>query len=757
MSQLFNENQSLEGTDLTEGLNTEQKAAVLHRGGPLLILAGAGSGKTRVLTHRIAHLVQTGDARPEQILAITFTNKAATEMRERAERLVGARARAMWLTTFHSACARILRSEAELLGYTRGYTIYDSADSQRLIRQCLEAREVDIKRYPPRLIQSIISRAKNQLMNAQTYGQHVDGVVDEVAAAVYETYERRLRDMNAMDFDDLLLRSVELWQKFPDVLERYQNVFQHILVDEYQDTNAAQYEWVELLAKKHRNLVVVGDDDQSIYGFRGADVRNIIDFEKDFPDAAVIKLEQNYRSTGRILDAAHAVVSRNSGRKGKKLWTDGPQGEKIKLRQLTDEHEEARYVAGEIQRLTEAGLSNNDVAVFYRTNAQSRVLEDTLVRYRMPYQVIGGTRFYERAEVKDAIAYLTVLANPNDQVSLQRIINVPRRGLGKTSVDRLLAYANTTGEPALDLVGRAEEVPGLGGAALKSLARFSEIMTSLREKAATEKHVGDILEAVINQSGYADALKAESTIESEGRLENLAELVGLAREYDLNAVGDEDAGLAPFLQQVALFSDQDAIKDDDGQITLMTLHNAKGLEFPVVFMIGMEEGIFPHSRAVDSGDIEEERRLCYVGITRARENLYVTHAARRMLFGESGWNDPSRFLDEIPDEHLDRIVETSGAGSYGRSGVAGPGSFRASAGSGASGGGGFGGGSAGGGSLPMARFKSGDDVEHANFGEGVVIGVEPGNMIVVRFTADGSERKFIADYAPITKRVGAGA
>ncbi|MGB0871672.1 MAG: ATP-dependent helicase [Solirubrobacterales bacterium] len=741
MAQLFAD------TDLTAGLNEPQKAAVLHRGGPLLILAGAGSGKTRVLTHRIAHLVQSGDARPEQILAITFTNKAAKEMRERAEKLVGPRARAMWLTTFHSACARILRAEAERFGYTSGYTIYDSADSQRLVRQCLEAREVDTKRYPPRLIQSIISRAKNQLMNATTFAQHVDGVVDEVAAAAYETYERRLREMNAMDFDDLLLRSVELWETFPEVLERYQGVFQHILVDEYQDTNAAQYKWVELLAHKHRNLVVVGDDDQSIYGFRGADVRNIMDFEKDFPDTAVIKLEQNYRSTGRILDAAHAVVSRNSGRKGKKLWTDGPLGDQIKIRQLTDEHEEARFVAGEIQRLTESGIANTDVAVFYRTNAQSRVLEDTLVRYRMPYQVIGGTRFYERAEVKDAIAYLTMLANPNDQVSLQRIINVPRRGIGKTTVDRLLAYANTTGEPVLELVGRAEDVPGLGGAALKSLARFSEIVTSLREKAAAEKHVGDIVEAVINESGYADALKAESTIESEGRLENLAELVGLAREYDLNAVGDDDAGLEAFLQQVALFSDQDAIKDDEGQITLMTLHNAKGLEFPVVFMIGVEEGIFPHSRAVDSGDIEEERRLCYVGITRARQNLYLTHAARRMLFGETGWNEPSRFIDEIPAEHADVAVETSNGSSYSRgsrsAGGDTGGGFKASAGSGSS--------------LPMARFKAGDDVEHANFGEGIVIGVEPGNMIVVRFSADGSERKFIADYAPITKRVGAGA
>jgi DNA helicase-2/ATP-dependent DNA helicase PcrA len=371
------------------------------------------------------------------------------------------------------------------------------------------------------------------------------------------------------------------------------------------------------------------------------------------------------------------------------------------------------------------------------------VLEDTLVRYRLPYQVIGGTRFYERAEVKDALAYLTILANPSDAVSLQRIINVPRRGIGKTTVQRLLTHANTTGEPVLDLVGRAEEVPGLGGAALKSLARFSEIMANLRERAAGEKHVGDLLEAIVNESGYADALKAEG-FEGEGRLENLAELVGLAREYDLNAIGDDEAGLEAFLQQVALFSDQDDLKDDSGAITLMTLHNAKGLEFPVVFMIGLEEGVFPHSRAVDSGDIEEERRLCYVGITRARERLYMTHASRRMLFGESSWNEPSRFIDEIPEEHAEVQVETSNGRSFGRGNnasglVAGSGSFAASS-------------SGGGGSLPLARFKSGDDVEHANFGEGVVIGVEPGNMIVVRFASDGSERKFIADYAPITKR-----
>jgi DNA helicase-2/ATP-dependent DNA helicase PcrA len=732
---------------LLEGLNGPQRAAVLHRGGPLLILAGAGSGKTRVLTHRIAHLVESGDARPEQILAITFTNKAAGEMRERATELVGARANSMWLTTFHSACARLLRAEAERLGYTRNYTIYDSADSKRLVKLAMESLELDSKRFPPRMIQSLISRAKNQLLSAEKFAANVDGVVDEAVAAVYKVYERRLREMNAMDFDDLLLRSVELFETCPDVLERYRRIFGEILVDEYQDTNSAQYRWIELLAHEHRNLVVVGDDDQSIYGFRGADVRNILEFERDFPDAAVIKLEQNYRSTGRILDAAHAVVERNSGRKPKKLWTEGPEGEKLKLRQLSDEHEEARFVAGEIQRLVEGGASNNEIAVFYRTNAQSRVLEDTLVRYRMPYQVIGGTRFYERAEVKDAIAYLTILANPSDQVSLQRIINQPKRGIGKTTVDRLLAHANTTGEPVLDLIGNAEQVPGLGGAALKALARLSETFESLRELAVREKHVGDLLESVLEQTGYFDHLKAEGVGDPQAltRLENLQELVGLAREYDLNAIGDDDAGLAPFLQQVALFSDQDALSDEDGQITLMTLHNAKGLEFPIVFMIGMEEGIFPHSRSVESGDVDEERRLCYVGITRAREQLYLTWAARRMLFGLTGNNERSRFLDEIPDRHVDSVVDVAAGG----------GGFRVRAGAGA-------GASPAPsptrttGSLPKARFQIGDDVSHANFGSGVVLGVEPGNMIVVRFSDDGSERKFIADYAPITKSVGAG-
>jgi DNA helicase-2/ATP-dependent DNA helicase PcrA len=724
--------------DLTEGLNEPQKAAVLHRGGPLLLLAGAGSGKTRVLTHRIAHLVQSGDARPEEILAITFTNKAASELRQRTEELIGPRAGAMWLTTFHSACARILRSHAERIGYTRGYTIYDSADSQRLVRQVMESLEIDAKRFPVRMVAALISRAKNQLENSSAFERRADGVVEEVVAEAYRLYERRLREMNAMDFDDLLLRSVELLENAPDVLKGYREAFRQILVDEYQDTNIAQYRWVELLAQEHRNLVVVGDDDQSIYGFRGADVRNILEFERDFPDARVIKLEQNYRSTGRILQAANAVVARNSGRKPKKLWTDGPEGEKIKLSRLGDEHEEARYVVGEIQRLVESGAANSDIAVFYRTNAQSRVLEDSLVRYRLPYQVIGGTRFYERAEVKDALAYLSVLANPNDQVSLQRIINQPKRGIGRTTVDRLLAHANTTGEAVLELIGRAEEVPGLGGAALKSLARFSEILTELQEKAAGEPRIGDLLEFVLDRSGYFEHLKAEGVgdLQALTRLENLQEFVGLAREYDLNSVGDDDAGLEAFLQQVALFSDQDALVDGDGQITLMTLHNAKGLEFPVVFMIGMEEGIFPHSRAVDAGETDEERRLCYVGITRARRQLQMTWASRRMIFGESGSNMPSRFLDELPEEHVERVSELPGPG--------GEGAFRVSTSTPA------------GGTLPLARFKVGDDVEHANFGSGVVIGVEPGNMVVVRFADDGSERKFIADYAPITKRVGAG-
>nr|MDP8943900.1 UvrD-helicase domain-containing protein [Actinomycetota bacterium] len=650
---------------LLEGLNDPQREAVLHGEGPLLILAGAGSGKTAVLTRRIAHLVQSGTAAPGEVLAITFTNKAAQEMRERVEALVGRRARAMWVMTFHSACARMLRAEAPRLGYTKSFTIYDEADSLRLVKQCLEALDVDPKRFTPRAIRRQISDAKNQLRSAEDYRAQVGSFFEQTAADVYELYEQRIHAMNAMDFDDLLMRCVNVLELFPEVRERYQRAFRHVLVDEYQDTNRAQYRWLQLLTEGHRNLAVVGDDDQAIYAFRGADIRNILDFEDDFPDARVVKLEQNYRSTQTVLSAANAVVSNNRARKAKALWTDLGEGDPVHVRQLEDEHAEARWVAGEVERLVEEGASRDEIAVFYRTNAQSRVLEDTLVRYGVAYQVIGGTKFYERAEVKDALAYLTLLANPQDVVSFNRAVNSPRRGIGDTTQARIAGHANTLGEPIWDVALDPEAVPGLGAAQVKAVRRFMSTMERLRERAEAEPaepakraSVGELLEDVLRETGYTEALEAERTIEAQGRLENLEELVGVAREYDATA---DEPSVAEFLQQIALFSDQDALRTDEGVLTLMTLHNAKGLEFPVVFIIGCEDGVFPHSRAIESGDLEEERRLCYVGITRAKRELYLTFARMRSLYGSRDWCLPSRFLDEIPAELTDREPEAPAA------------------------------------------------------------------------------------------------
>ena len=1080
---------------LLEGLNEPQREAVTHGEGPLLILAGAGSGKTRALTRRIAYLVGTGAAQPSEILAITFTNKAASEMRERVEQLVGARARAMWVMTFHSSCARMLRSDAERLGYTRGFTIYDEADSVRLVKRCVEELGVDPKRFPPRGIKRQISDAKNQLLDAEAYRLKVGSYFEQTAADVYELYEQRIHSMNAMDFDDLLFRCVNLFELFPEVLDRYRRAFRHVLVDEYQDTNHAQYRWLRLLTDEHRNLAVVGDDAQclvagtqvtmadgsekaiedvsegdevmscfgsgdfrparvtaafesraseavaittrggrrlvstpehthfagyhktvspqlyvtyvmwradkgfrvgttrtklngrkktvvsgvalramqeaadaawvvsthesenkaraeeiklslryrlptlpfyrreggsqnglvhdqaaideifgsfpttatglalladqglsfdhphhiprtfegrrrnvtitlcgdrrgtrpmhlvavggrdpnvkealtsiglnvrpakadgagwrfetaladygearklvdriqsmtpvlvretarlgagsaapghnslphtpagsvrpgmamftedgsydvvesveridldtavydlnidgthnfianglithnSIYAFRGADIRNLLDFEDHHPDAAVIKLEQNYRSTQTILDAANALISNNRNQKPKHLWTDGGQGEPIHVRELEDEHAEARFVAGEIERHVDGGGSRDDIAVFYRANAQSRVLEDTLVRYGVGYQVIGGTRFYERAEIKDALAYLTLLVNPHDVVAFARIVNSPRRGIGDTSQGRLVSHANTIGEPIFDVALTPEDVPGLGAAAVKAVGRFMDTMEKLRD-AAESASVGDLLHQTLTDSGYIEALEAERTIEAEGRLENLEELVGVGREYDASA---EEPSVEEFLQQVALFSEQDNLSDDEGIVTLMTLHNAKGLEYDTVFMIGMEDGIFPHSRSIEAGDIEEERRLCYVGVTRARRELFMTHARTRALYGGREWNVPSRFLGEIPSELSDADEHPSARAAAGTwSGTPAAPARRVEPG-------------------PTASFGLGDDVTHVKFGDGVVVGVEPGGLVVVRFASDGSERKLMADYAPLKKR-----
>jgi DNA helicase-2/ATP-dependent DNA helicase PcrA len=722
---------------LLEGLNEPQRAAVTHGDGPLLILAGAGSGKTRALTRRVAYLVGTGAARPSEILAITFTNKAASEMRERVQHLVGNRTRAMWVMTFHSACARILRSDAERLGYTRGFTIYDEGDSVRLVKQCIEEAGVDAKRFPPRGIKRQISDAKNQLLDAAAYRLKVASYFEQTAADVYELYEQRIHSMNAMDFDDLLMRSVNLFELFPEVLERYRRSFRHVLVDEYQDTNHAQYRWLRLLTEEHRNLFVIGDDFQAVYSFRGADIRNILDFEHDYVDAEVIKLEQNYRSTQTILDAANALIANNRSQKSKHLWTDVGKGDPIHVRELEDEHAEARYVAGQIERHVDAGGSRNDVAVFYRTNAQSRVLEDTLVRYGVGYQVIGGTRFYERAEIKDALAYLTLLVNPHDVVSFGRIVNSPRRGIGQTSQGRLTSHANTMGEPIFDIAMAPEDVPGLGAAAIKAVGRFMDAMERLRDR-ADEASVGDLLQETLEDTGYLAALEAERTIEAQGRLENLEELVGVAREYDGNA---EDPSVEEFLQQIALFSEQDNLKDDEGIVTLMTLHNAKGLEYDIVFMIGLEDGVFPHSRSVEAGDVEEERRLCYVGVTRARKELYMSFARTRSLYGGRDWNVPSRFVGEIPTELTDADAQPSA---------------RRAASTWSGGGAGFGGATSRAPArvepTPTATFQLGDDVTHAKFGEGVVTGVEAGGLVVVRFSRDGSEKKLMADYAPLKRR-----
>ena len=720
--------------DLLEGLNPPQRDAVEHGAGPLLILAGAGSGKTRVLTHRIAYLLRTGQARPSEILAITFTNKAAAEMRERVELLVGRVTRAMWVMTFHAACARMLRADADKLGYTRQFTIYDAADQRRMIKRCLDDLGYDTKRFTPRAMQSQISDAKNRLRTPEDLSNLIGNPFEQTVADVYQAYERELHRANAMDFDDLLVNSVRLLERYQEVHDHYASSFRWVMVDEYQDTNHVQYRWLQLLTSEHRNLAVVGDDAQSIYGFRGADIKNILNFEDDYPDAHVVKLEQNYRSTQTILDAANSVISNNRGQMVKHLWTDLGEGDKVRVREMADEHAEARWVTAEIERLVDEGVSRSEIAVFYRTNAQSRVLEDMLVRAQVGYQIIGGTKFYERAEIKDAVQYLQFLVNPQDGTAFTRIANSPRRGIGQTSLSRVLAYANDTGLTVWDAA--RGEVPGLAKAARKSLDRFMDTMERLRESAEADAPVAQILNDLLNDTGYRDALEAERTIEAQGRLENLEELVRVAREYDVNAT--EGASLGEFLQQIALLADADGIRDDEGLVTLMTMHNAKGLEFPIVFMIGMEEGIFPHQRSIEENSIEEERRLAYVGLTRAMRDLTLTFARRRASYGGGGLPaQKSRFLDELPRELTDQPARIS-------RGLPAPGRVASWAGAAAA--------SAEQDTGGSTIFRVGEDVVHAKLGEGVVTGVEPGGIVVVRFAGEPADRKLMADYAPIKKR-----
>jgi DNA helicase-2/ATP-dependent DNA helicase PcrA len=571
----------------------------------------------------------------------------------------------------------------------------------------------------------------------------VGGYFEQTVSEAFKLYERELHRMNAMDFDDLLVNVVNVLQLFPEVQARYSAAFRHVLVDEYQDTNHAQYRLLQLLAGEHRNLSVVGDDAQSIYSFRHADIRNILDFQDDFPDARVIKLEQNYRSTQTILSASNALIAHNRGQMHKTLWTDQGEGDAVVIRELEDEHAEARYVLGDIQRLVDSGTSLNEVAVFYRTNAQSRVLEDQLARAEVKYQVIGGPKFYERAEIKDAMAYLTVLANESDAISFSRIANSPKRGIGQTSLSRVLAHAEAMGIPVWDAAADPGGVPGLGTAAVRALERFMSVMEGLRERARESVPVGDLLEAVLHESGYFEALEAERTIEAQGRIENLQALVERAREFDGTSDAADDR-LDVFLQQVALVADADSRRDEAGMVTLMTLHNAKGLEYPIVYIIGCEEGVFPHSRSLDEGTLEEERRLAYVGMTRAMRSLTLTHARRRNVFGSAAYGLPSRFLSELPPELVDRqgaLSSWSSGGSADRGGSIRPRALSSWAAMQAE-------------SAPSSSsaFRLGDDVLHAAFGEGVVTGVEPGGVVVVRFASDGSERKLMAEYAPITKR-----
>ncbi|MTV48181.1 DNA helicase PcrA [Heliobacillus mobilis] len=635
--------------DFLGSLNPVQREAVLHQEGPLLILAGAGSGKTRVLTHRIAHMIEQSRISPFHILAITFTNKAAGEMKERLGHLIGPRAKDVWMSTFHSACMRILRREGEKIGYDRNFVIYDSDDQQRLIKECLKELNLDDKRFKPQAISAGISSAKNILMDPIGYERQAYDYFAQITAKVYHVYQRKLKSNMAVDFDDLLMLTVRLFREYPQVLDYYQDRFQYIHVDEYQDTNHAQYTWVKLLAEKYRNLCVVGDDDQSIYGWRGADIQNILDFERDYPEAMVLKLEQNYRSTAKILEAANSVVGNNRGRKTKRLWTENQDGQPLVSFQGDTEHDEARYIIHNVRNLSETdGRPYRDFAVLYRTNAQSRVLEEHFMYAGIPYRIFGGLRFYERKEIKDIVAYLRFISNPADEISFRRIVNTPKRGIGDATVQKLLDYGAEKGLTAQECLERVSEVPGISRG-IKALKSFALLIEELRRDVA-KSLVTSIVEQVIDLTGYVRELESEHSEEAKSRIENIKEFLSVTQEFDRNA---DEKTLEEFLAGVSLISDMDNYNEAEDAVVLMTMHAAKGLEFPVVFVAGMEEGVFPHSRVqFEQSEVEEERRLCYVAITRARERLFLTRAWQRTIFGNTVYNQPSRFLEEIPTELL---------------------------------------------------------------------------------------------------------
>lgn len=770
-------------------LNGPQREAVLCTEGPLLVLAGAGSGKTRVLTHRIAHLVEDLNVAPWQIMAITFTNKAAAEMRERLQSLIGGGARGMWVSTFHSMCVRILRTDCERVGFAKGFTIYDDSDSKRLVEQIMDELNIDKKRYPIPALRNRISQAKNDLQVAEVFAEKTSDQVGQVAARVYTRLQERLRQLNAFDFDDLLLYTWLLLKNHPDVLAAYQNRFRYLMVDEYQDTNHAQYVLTQLLAAAHKNIMVVGDDDQSIYSWRGADLRNILDFEKDYPEARVVKLEENYRSMGNILAAANAVIANNLTRKSKKLFTSKPAGDKISVYSATDERDEGRWIASEIEHQHGEGMSYNQIAVFYRTNAQSRMLEDMLMRAGVPYRLIGGTRFFDRAEIRDVMAYLNLVVNPANDVAAHRVINVPKRGIGKTTVEHIDYVARETGITFLQAAELCIADDQIRSATRKAIAEFVALIHEAQGYAGDLRKV---VEAIVDKAGLIRVLEAENSDDAAGRIENIQELFGVVDEYaqthdDADALFDpptaEDApeaddeppvrtfqanSLPDFVEWVTLRTDMDTVAEDGEAITMMTIHAAKGLEFDCVFVAGMEESLFPHGNSSqDSQGLEEERRLAYVAITRARKKLYLTNAFTRQIFGQSSANPPSRFIGEIPLE-LRKGIGMGSAGFSG-SGWEKRGSRRGIAGSGSEAGGGrvFGQSSASG-SRPRQQtrpavkpeaqkkaaakmtFTKGDTVDHKVFGRGTITKVD-GDTLHVRFSRTGQTKKLLKDYAPIVK------
>jgi DNA helicase-2/ATP-dependent DNA helicase PcrA len=724
---------------LLANLNEQQQAAVKTTEGPLLIMAGAGSGKTRVLTHRIAYLMAEKRVAPWNILAITFTNKAAREMKERVQALLGGAAEEIWISTFHSMCVRILRRDIDRIGIDRNFSILDTTDQLSVLKNILKEKNIDPKKFDPRAILGTISNAKNELLTPEKFAKKANSYYEKIVSDVYEEYQKRLLRNHALDFDDLIMTTIQLFERVPEVLEYYQYKFQYIHIDEYQDTNRAQYVLVKMLASRFQNICVVGDADQSIYRWRGADIENILSFEKDYPNAKVILLEQNYRSTKRILQAANEVIENNVNRKPKKLWTENPEGQKIVYYEAMNEADEAQFVAGKIKEYVDSGKRRySDFAILYRTNAQSRVMEEVLLKSNIPYQIVGGLKFYDRKEIKDILAYLRVIANPNDDISLLRIINVPKRGIGASSIDKIVSYASENGLSVFEALGELEHI----GLSARIAASLIEFRRQLEQWAQLQDYVSvtELVEEVLDKSGYREMLKAEKTLEAQSRLENIDEFLSVTKHFENVS---EDKSLIAFLTDLALISDIDQLNDTNGEdqdaVVLMTLHSAKGLEFPVVFLIGMEEGIFPHGRSLDDEDeMEEERRLAYVGITRAEEELFLTSAQMRTLFGHTSINPVSRFIREIPEELVERVNKRTAwtSAAAGKQPTVRKIAVVSSAGG------------------EAVLWKVGDKVEHKKWGIGTVVSVRgegEDKELDIAFPSPIGIKRLLAKFAPITK------